>query len=135
LVEHDKLHLMLDGEPEWIGNFHFECEELVLDDPHQVFRVWDNRGHAVAPIVGEWHGHNLSLNLQADGSLAEQKFVVRKGTFENTSTSVKTHWSDSTEPGGEEWIAQIKDRRIVVTVSGATTKYHFVPPSIFEWDE
>jgi hypothetical protein len=131
-VEHGKLHLTLDGEPEWIGSFHFECGELVLDNPLEVFREWGNRSHATAPVVGDWHGNDFWLNLKADGSLAEQKFWVREGTFENTSTSVRMQWNDSTGPGGAEWIAQIKHRRIVVSVSGVTRKYHYVPP--FELD-
>jgi hypothetical protein len=135
LVEHDKLHLMLNGEPEWVGRFHFECGELVMDDPREEFRESGNPKPARAPIVGDWAGRKVRLNLKSDGSVAEEKSVVRYGTFENTSTSVKIHWADSTGPGGAEWVAPIEHRRMVVSIGGVTTKYHFAPPSIFEFDD
>jgi hypothetical protein len=135
LVEQDKLHLTLDGEPEWISGFHFECEELVLDSPREAFRERGNRSHAAAPIVGDWNGRNFRLNIGLDGSAAEEESVDRSGTVENTPTRMRIHWADSTGPGREEWIAHLEHRRIVVSVSGVTTTYHFVPPSVFEFDE
>jgi hypothetical protein len=134
VVEHDRLHLTFDGEPEWISRFHFECGELVLGDPREVFNDWNNLRPATAPIVGDWHRRDVRLNLQPGGGAVEEESGVRDGTFENTSTSVKIHWTDSTGPGGEEWIAQIKHRHIVVNVNGVTTKYHYEPPPIFDFE-
>jgi hypothetical protein len=133
-VENGKLHLMLDGEIERISLFHFQCGELVLDNSREVFREWSNRSRATAPILGDWHGVNVWLNLKGDGTLVEEKFSVRRGTFENTSSSVRMHWTDSLGPGGPEWTADIKHRRIVVSINGVATKYHYVPPSIFNLD-
>jgi ribulose kinase len=65
-----------------------------------------------------------------DGSVTEQKWEVRKGTFENSPTSVKMHWTDSTAPGDAEWIAQIKHRNILLNVGGVLMEYHYVPPGI-----
>jgi len=62
--------------------------------------------------------------------VTEQQWEVRKGTFENSATSVNMHWTDSTGPGGAEWIAQIKHRHILVSVGGVLTEYHYVPPGI-----
>ena len=62
--------------------------------------------------------------------MTEQQWEVRKGTFENSATSVNMHWTDSTGPGGAEWIAQIKHRHILVSVGGVLTEYHYVPPGI-----
>ncbi len=128
LVEQDRLRLIYDGEPESATPFHFDCEELILDDSAGTFREWSDRKHATQPMVGNWHGSNSNLNIQSDGSFAEQKWEVRKGTFENSAASVKMHWADSTGFGGAEWIAQIKQRHIFVSVGGVTTEYHYVPP-------
>jgi len=133
-VENSELHLTLDGARESVRPFHFKCGELILDDSLEVFREWGNRSHATAPIIGNWHGENFCLNLKPDGSLAEQKFWARHGTFENTSTGVRMHWAESTGPGGPEWIARLEHRRIVVSVNGLATKYHYAPRFILDFD-
>ncbi len=133
-VERGELHLAVDGEPEWITSFHFECEELVLDNPAEKFREWRNRSHPAAPIVGDWHGRRTRLTIEPDGSLVEEKDIVREGTFQNSSTSVNMHWADSAGPGGAEWAAQIAHRHIMVSIGGATTEYHYLKPSFVELD-
>ena len=129
-VEHDLLHLTFDGEPDLVSSFHFDCGELILDNPPNKFREGSDRKRATPPIVGYWLTSNYHLDLKPDGSVIEQKWEVRKGTFENTSTSVKMHWVDSTGPGGAEWVAPIKHRHILVSVGGVMTEYHYVPPGI-----
>jgi hypothetical protein len=133
-VERGEVHLAVDGEPEWITSFHFECEELVLDNPAERFWERRNRSHPAAPIVGDWHGRQTRLTIEPDGSLVEEKDMVREGTFQNSSTSVSMHWADSTGPGGAEWAAQIAHRHIVVSIGGATTEYHYLKPSFVELD-
>jgi hypothetical protein len=133
-VERGELHLAVDGEPEWMIPFHFECEELVLDNPAEYFREWGNRSHPAAPIVGDWHGRQTRLTIEPDGSWVEEKDMVREGTFQNSSTSVNMHWADSAGPGGAEWAAQIAHRHIVISIGGATTEYHYLKPSFVELD-
>jgi hypothetical protein len=126
-AENGRLHLTWDGEPEWVGRFHFECGNLVVENPSEVFTA-SNGSQVTAPIVSDWYRNDHYLNLKPDGSVTEQKFWTRSGTFENSSTGVRMHWTDSTGPGGGEWIAQIKHRRIIVSVSGVTAKFHYKPP-------
>jgi hypothetical protein len=133
-IERGELHLAVDGEPEWITSFHYECEELVLDNPAEKFREWGNRSRPAGPIVGDWHGRQTRLTIDLDGRLFEEKDVVRDGTFQNTSASVNMHWADSTGPGGTEWTAQIAHRHIVVSIGGATTEYHDLKPSFVNLD-
>jgi hypothetical protein len=129
-VDQNQLRLMFDGEPASVTPFHFDCGELILDDPTRKFRESSNRKRATSPIVGDWHGSSHHLDLKPDGSVTEEKSEVRKGSFENSGTSVKMHWHDSTGPGGAEWIAQIKHRHIVVNVGGVLMEYHYVPPGL-----
>ncbi len=133
-VERGELHLAVEGEPEWITAFHFVCDELVLDNPVEYFREWTKRSHPAAPIIGDWRGHQTRLTIEPNGSLIEEKDMVQKGTFQNSSTSVNMHWADSAGPGGAEWVAQIAHRHIVVSVGGATTEYHYLKPSLVELD-
>jgi hypothetical protein len=129
-VERDLLRLTFDGEPDSVTSFHFDCGELILDNPTSKLREGSDRKRATQPIVGDWHGSRYKLNLKSDGTVIEQKGEVRNGTFENSATSVKMHWTDSTGPGGAEWIAQIKHRHILVSVGGVLMEYHYVPPGI-----
>lgn len=133
-VEDGDLHLVVDGEPGRITSFHFECAELVLDNPAEEFREWGNRSHPAAAIVGDWHGRQTRLTIEPDGSLVEEKDMVRKGTFQNSSTSANMIWDDSTGPGGAEWTAQIVHRHVVVSVGGTKTEYHHLKPSFVEMD-
>jgi hypothetical protein len=129
-VERDRLRLTFDGEPDSVSSFHFDCGELVLDNPTSKFRESSDRKRATPPIVGDWRRSNYSLNLKSDGTVTEQKADVLNGTFENNATSVKMHWTNSTGPGGVEWIAQIKHRHILVSVGGVLMEYHYIPPGI-----
>jgi hypothetical protein len=129
-VERGLLRLTFDGEPDWVTSFHFDCGELILDNPTSKFREVSDRHRATPPIVGDWQGSEYTLNLKSDGSVTKQKAEVRNGTFENNATSVKMHWTDSTGLGGADWIAQIKHRHIWVSVAGVFMEYHYVPPGI-----
>ena len=129
-VEQDLLHLTFDGEPESVTSFHFDCGELILNNPTSAFRESSDRKRATSPIVGDWHGSNYNLDLKSDGRATEQRWEARKGTFENRVATVKMHWTDSTAPGGAEWIAEIKHRHILVSVGGVLMEFHYVPPGI-----
>ena len=129
-VERNLLRLKIDGEPDRLTPFRFDCGELILDNPASRLTDIGNHKHAVAPLVGEWHGSNYGLTLEANGNAIEQGWSVRKGTFETNKASVKMRWSDSGGAGGPEWIAEIKDRYILVSIGGVLMKYHYVPPGI-----
>ena len=132
-VEEDRLRLTLEGEPESVRPFHFDCGTLVLENPVIKFGPLIHPREATAPVVGDWQSwngadSNYSLNLKSDGSFTARKGEIRKGTFENTATSVKMRWTNATGPGGAEWIAQIQDKHILISLDGGTTEYHYVPP-------
>lgn len=127
----DQDRLSFDGKPETATPFHFDCGDLVLGAPTNKFR--DSRRHTRAdpPIIGDWRAPGSSLFLDTDNSAIEQKEEDRSGTFENNRASVKMHWVDSTSPGAAIWVAEIKNRHIVLTIGGAATEYHYVPPATF----
>jgi len=52
------LRMTFDGEPDSVTAFHFDCGELILDNPETKFREWSDRKRATPPIVGDWHGSN-----------------------------------------------------------------------------
>jgi len=105
-IEQDQLRMTFGGEPDSIASFHFECGDLILGDSANTFRDWSDHKRASPPIVGDWHDSNRNLELSPDGSTTERTWGVRKGTFENSATSVKMHWADSTAPGGMEWVGR-----------------------------
>ncbi len=129
-VERDLLHLRFDGEPESVTSFHFDCGELILENPTSKFRDWSTHKRATLPIVGDWRGSNYNLDLAPDGVVTAKKFELLKGTFQNTATSLTIHWTDARTPAGAEWIAQIKNRNILVNVRGVPMRYHYVPPGL-----
>ena len=131
-IEQNQLHMVLDGEPESVTPFHFECGELVLDHPAGKLQDAMRRSRASAPIIGIWAGTNFHLRIMPDGTLVEQKWEVRKGTFKSSTTEVKMHWSDSSGLGGSEWIAQIKHHHIVVRIGGVTIVYRYVLPTTMD---
>lgn len=132
-AEQDRLRLTFEGGPESVSPFHFDCGDLVLENPVIRFRSLIYPKQGTAPVLGNWESwsdahSNYNLNLKRDGSFTEQKREIRKGTFENTATSVKMRWTDTTGPGDAEWIAQIQDKHIVLSVGGETIEYRYVPP-------
>ena len=126
-VSQDQLHMTLNGEPETVIHFHFNCTELILDGPAGTLGLWKAPIHFSEPIVGEWGNQRLTLNFKPDGSFEERKKEVRRGTFEQTAAGLKIHWTDGQGLGSQEWNAQIKHRHIVVHLAGVVMEYRYVP--------
>jgi hypothetical protein len=127
-VEADRLHLVVDGEPETVVPFHFDCGALVLDNHAAVFQEFHQPSRAMEPIIGDWNRAGMRLSIRPDGSFSEGDAEIRSGTFTNTTSSVTIQWTDSTGPGGAQWVAPIRHRHIVISIGGVTTEYHYVPP-------
>jgi hypothetical protein len=129
-IEHSALHLSFGGEPERIAPFHFDCNQLILETPDAKFQGRSDGDHADPPIVGYWHGTAYNLDLKQDGTVTQEDWEVRDGSFENTATGLRIHWTNATGTGGLEWIGQIKHRHIVMNVGGTRTEYHYLPPGM-----
>jgi hypothetical protein len=126
-VAQDQLHMTLDGEPETVIHFRFNCTELILDGPAGTLGLWKAPIHFSEPIMGEWGNQRLTLNFKPDGSFEERKKEVRKGTFEQTAAGLKIHWTDGQGPGGQEWNAHIEHRHIIIRIGSAVAEYRYVP--------
>lgn len=131
-VERDRLRLTYDGGLESVIPFRFDCAELILDRPVRTFADQSKHKHAAPPIVGDWHEANSGLSIQPDGGFEERTWKVRMGTFERSETGVNMHWTDLDGPGGAEWVAQIRHRRIVVRIGGVITDFRYVPTVMWE---
>lgn len=127
-VEANRLHLVVEGEPETVVPFHFDCGAVVLDNHAAVFRDFSQPSPAREPIIGDWDLRGERLNIRPDGTFSEEDTETREGTFTNTTSSVTIQWKDSTGPGGAQWVAPIRHHHIVISVGGVTTEYHYVPP-------
>jgi hypothetical protein len=129
-IEQNRLHLQFPGEPEAVTSFRFDCAKLVLENPDRQLVDRRDRRRVAAPAVGNWQGKNYALDLKSDGTAIERETYVRTGSFENRETDVTFHWSESTGPGGAEWVGQIKHRHLWVGVTGVPDKFHYVPPGV-----
>lgn len=129
-VERNQLHMMSGGALETVIPFHFNCRELILDGPAGKFALITAPHHVTEPIVGDWHGSHSQLNFQPNGRFEERKVDVRSGVFEMHGSSVRIHWADDQEPGGQGWNAQVKHHHLVVRVGGITRQYRYIPPGI-----
>jgi len=122
-----KLHLAIGGTPERVTSFHFQCDNLVLDDTSEQLNAGNRASLGSSPILGDWGHGGMWLTLHGDGVLEEHQIIEREGSFQNTSTSVTIHWSDASGPGGGKWVANIRHGRIVVVIGGVETEFHYVP--------
>jgi hypothetical protein len=129
-VEHGALDLSFDGEPERIAPFHFDCNQLILETPDAKFQGQSHGDHAAPPMVGYWQGAAYNLDLRPDGTVTQENWEVRDGSFENSPTGLHIRWSNATGPGDAEWIGQIKHRHIVMNIGGVRTEYHYTPSGI-----
>ncbi len=126
-VETNRLHLVVEGEPETVIPFHFDCAALYLDDRAAKLSAGGQPPHASPPIVGDWFQQGTRLSIRPDGTFAEEDTETRDGTFTNTATSLTIRWNTPTGPGGTEWVAPIHHRHIVLSIGCVTTQYHYVP--------
>jgi len=122
-VEGERLQLALDGAPEEVTSFHFNCGDLVLDNHADKFYAPSALPPSV-PIVGAWRTKDFSLDLNPDGTFVEQTTKTREGSFEQTGRSIRIHWH-----GGEEWTAEIKRHHMALNAGGAITTYRYIPPA------
>ncbi len=127
-ADQKELHLNVPGESDSVIPFHFNCDELVFENPLETFRNLDKHAEGASPLVGRWTAERSNLALNPDHTFTDQRSVTQNGTFKSTPAGLTMRWDEPKLAGGAEWIGQIKKHHIVVAVNGVASEYHYLAP-------